>query len=156
MNRVRRLAKEIGAPYVPEHETPEFMVAWVKMLARTVATHAHSLYRYPADVHKWCDAIAAADGYAALYETCCIVRESISAIDDGDDGWAADPAGAAIEAVSLALLPETRWLAEASTQVWAFATGCHGYNAVILFSREAWLRDQYALVALESARPDNG
>ncbi len=150
---VQRLAREIGAPFLPEHETRAVKVAWVKLLAEEVGRHTWPvLHKYPESVSAWVAQIQNADGVTLALESVCErIRDEIHR-QDYDDGWATDPAGAALESVTLALLPGTRWLAEASKSVWRFATGCGSYNDVVRISQDAWLRHLY-LTATDAVQP---
>lgn len=141
---VARLAKEIGAEFEPAHEGRHFRAGWVKLMATVVGNGAWPvLHRYPEQIHAWVLQIHAADDFTlALESTCLRIREEISSIDY-DDGWATDKAGAALESVTLALQPGTRWMAHAADHVWRFATGCNGYNDVVRLSERAWLQDLY-------------
>lgn len=139
---VQALAKEIGATWQPDDEGWEFQVTWVKSLAHIVGDHAWPfLHKYPDKVRAWaCEIVAADDG--TIEDVLKRVHDGIHELDY-DDGWAIDRAGSALECVCLALLPDTRWLAEASQSVWKFVTGCGAYNDIVKFSQEAWLRQLY-------------
>lgn len=142
---VARLANEIGATFLPQHEGRAFRVAWVKLLSATVDKHVFpTLYKYPDEIHAWAKQIEDTDGVTLALESALVrIHEEIHAIDY-DDGWATDRAGSAMEAVCLSLLPRTRWMAEAGNSVWRFATGCRSYNDVVRISLRAWLCHMYA------------
>lgn len=140
------LATEIQYPAVdiPEISEPvAFRALWVKALAGHVVKLGAWDHRsaYPAKIAEWCGRIDAA-AFDEIPATLRTIRNEISAIDS-DDGWATDCAGSTLEQVCLALLPNTRWLAEAGAQVWTFATGSNCFNEVSHYSRKAWLRSVF-------------
>lgn len=147
-NSVQRLAKEIGAEFQPEHETKAFCIAWTKALAKVVQTHTWQvLHKYPDDVRAWAQLIIDCPATPeAMNQVTSSISEEIHAIDY-DDGWATDKAGSALEYVCLAMLPDTRWLANAAKDTWKFATGCGAYNDVVKLSQDAWLCHLYRQVA---------
>ena len=149
---IERLAKEIGASYDPKHETTDFAIGWTKALAQIVGQHAWPvLHKYPEDVRAWANQIVNAPPvFEAFTYVCESVRTEIHSIDF-DDGWATDRAGSALESVCLAMLPGTRWLANASQHVWKFAVGTGSYNDIVRFSQNAWLCHLYGKVAATSA-----
>lgn len=141
------LAIEIQYPAadIPEISEPvAFRALWVKALAAIISKLGawDHRSRYPAKISEWCDQIEAAP-FDQIPATLLAIRKEISAIDY-DDGWATDTAGSTLEQVCLALLPNTRWLAEAGAQVWTFATGSNCFNEVSRYSRKAWLRSVFA------------
>lgn len=149
---VEFLAREIGAAFRPEHNTLAFRARWAAELATLVGGHTWMTNcAYGEQLKGWVDSIDNATD-VAMKATLAAVRAEIEAVDS-DDGWATDPAGAALEAACLSLFPKTRWMAEAGQRVWGFVTGCGGaYNDVIRFSRNAWLSDLYERCA-RVARP---
>lgn len=152
---VARLAREIGVTFRPEDETRAFKVAWVKLLAAIVAKHTWPhFHKYAEDVRAWAGQIEAADGVTLALESVCErVREELHH-QDYDDGWATDPASSAIESVTLALLPNTRWMAHAAQHVWRFVTHCHAYNEVTALSEKAWLRHLYEQASIRALSPE--
>lgn len=149
---IANLAAEIAAPYRPEHDSLGFRSRWVTYLAALVAQHCeHRGYAYPERIQVWVELIDNTPD-VWLAQTLEQVRAEIEAIDS-DDGWATDPAGAALEAVCLALMPKTRWLAESGQRVWFFVTGAKAHNAVSKFSKNAWLREVYRICAGELPPP---
>lgn len=140
MSEIASLANEIGQPMPWIADPVTFRAEWAKSLARIVSKLGAWEHRcqYPAKIAEWCALIEATEP-AGIFDMLTYVREEISAIDY-DDGWALDPAGAALESVCLSLLPNTRWMAHAGNHVWKFATCSTAYNDVTAVSMRAWLR----------------
>ena len=140
---VKLLADEIGVKFKPEHDTERFRARWAYELARAVMNSglcARSAHRESA--LSWLLQIGDASD-ADMPGTLRRVREEIEAVDS-DDGWATDPACAAVEHVACSLLPDTRWMAHAGNYIWGHVTGAGlSFNEVVKFSREAWLRSVY-------------
>ena len=140
---VEALAREIGATFQPADDTAAFRARWASALAVQVGglgrTHACP---YKDRLAGWIARIDNATD-AEMPSVLENIRDEIARVDS-DDGWAVDPAGGALESVTLVLLPGTRWMAQAGLDVWAHVTGAGAaWNAVVQFSRNAWLADLY-------------
>lgn len=150
-NVVRTLENEIGFRSWHAGDPRSVIHAWTRLLARTVGNHAFpSLYEYADEVGKWAERIETAPEHGFL-NLCEGVHDRILEIDNVD-GWPADRAGNALNAVCLGAMYgldesrcfRTRWPAEASQKVWGFVTGCGmNGNEVISISRAAWQRHLY-------------
>ena len=150
--KTHALAREIGAYFQPGRDAPDdaaFMAAWTRALARIVGEHTwQALHAYSDLVCGGADEIAAADD-DALTDICARIKGEIRKIDD-DDGWPADRAGNALNAVCLAwkyaLDDTSRWPAEAGKAVWRFVAGATAHNEITSISADAWLRRLFTQV----------
>ena len=129
---LRTLEREIGySSWGGAGDPTAVLCAWTRLLANTVGRHAFpQIYKYGDKIGLWCEEIVNAPDHG-MVEVCQHIHDSISEIDN-DDGWPTDRAGYTLNAVCLCatygidpgkLGMGTRWPAEASSQVWEFATG---------------------------------
>lgn len=147
------LAREIGwvgNTFGPRIDTP-ILCAWTRLLAAVVRDHTlPGIHAYAHDVVRWAKEIVDASD-EDMFATCERIGDEIEK-KDSCDGWATDRAGAELERVCLAGTlgiadqATSRWPAEASSTVWAFAVGCGSanHNAVIAISKSAWQRHLFS------------
>lgn len=145
---VENLAREIGAPFEPWHESETFKAAWVQILAGAlmagVTDRLTSDFR--AKIERWMRRIQACSP-ADLKQCLAAIVQWIEDNEDMDDGWPTDPIMFGVYRLCLALQERTRWLAEAGLSVHSTVVRMVGPD-----TNEAnrWLRDIYAQAAQAS------
>jgi len=152
---VNRLAHEIGAAEGNVVDDFLFACHWAKELATIVARFAPWRTVHHVAVEQWRHRIEWADN-DALPDELELVRREIHTISY-DDGWAAEPPLAAMEAVTMTFCPNTRWMAENSASVWKWAVESKCYNDITRDSMRAWQRQLFFDVLMIVNRgPANG